>query len=155
MQPYDLDDRESSRLLEADVQRYAKRRDGRVRVDTVAHGRVEGRLYRVESTGISVRGPLERRSKLLSADDLRRIEGWVPRWERLAAIVVLFLGIGAAIGAWGITPDPVVGRREHILLAGLGGAIVGALCAWIVQDLPQFGRWVVLMGDDEQSEARD
>jgi len=132
---------EHARLLDADVQRYAKRRDGRVRVDTVTHGTVEGRLFRVDSTAISVRGPLERRSRVLSVDDLRLVEGWAPRWGRLAAVVVVCMAIGAAIGAWYVAPDAVVGRREHSLMGALGGVIAGALCAWLVQDMAPFGRW--------------
>lgn len=133
------DDR--ARLLEADVQRYAKRRDGRVRVDTVTHGTVEGRLFRVESTAISVRGPLERRSRVLSVDDLRLVEGWVPRWGRLGAVVLGCMAIGAAVGAWYVAPDAVVGRREHSLMGTLGGAIAGAMIAWLLQDAGPFGRW--------------
>lgn len=69
----------------------------------------------------------------------------MPRWERLAPIIVVCLAAGAAIGTWALAPDPVMGRREHGLMGGLAGLIVGALCAWMLQDLPAFGRWVVLL----------
>ena len=134
-------DDERARLLDADGQRYAIRRDGRVRVDTVTHGTVEGRLFRVESTAISVRVPLERRSRVLSVDDLRLVEGWVPRWERLGAVVAVCMAIGAAVGAWCVAADALVGRREHALMGALGGAIAGAVCAWLLQDTGPFGRW--------------
>lgn len=135
------DEHDRARLLDAEVQRYAKRRDGRVRVDTVTHGQVEGRLFRVDSTAISVRGPLERRSRVLSVDDLRLVEGWAPRWGRLASVVLVCLAIGAAVGGWYIAPDAAVGRREHSLMGALAGAIAGAMIAWLVQDTTPFGRW--------------
>lgn len=140
--------RESARaeILAGDVQSHAHGGDGRVRVETTTNEQLVGRLYRVGPEGISVMPPAARKSVVLPVAKLRSIEGWVPRNDRLALVAALGIGAGVAIGvlvARGTNPPGDV--RRGAMLGAMLGAIGGAMIAWLLQDLPWFGRWTVLL----------
>lgn len=140
--------RESARaeILTGEVREHARGGDGRVRVETTTRERLIGRLYRVGPEGISVMPPAARKSVLLPVTKLRSIEGWVPRNERLALVAFAGIAVGIGVGilvARGSTPPADL--RRGGMLGGMLGAIGGAMIAWLLQDLPWFGRWEVLL----------
>lgn len=140
--------RESARaeILVGDVKEHAKGGEGRVRVETTTNEHLVGRLYRVGPEGISVMPPAAHKSVLLPVTKLRSIEGWVPRNERLALVALVGVAIGVAIGVVvARAAHPPADVRRDAMLGAMLGAIGGGMFAWLLQDLPWFGRWTVLL----------